>query len=220
MSESGHERRYEFPDGLPLEPVRAGSTLLVTGPSHAGTRDLALRLASTGDDEGTIIVTTDRSGSRVVADCETLSDALDRTRLGIVDCVGDDPADVRPTRLLTVSGPDDLTGIGMRYSKLYQELHDDGVDRVRTLVHSASTLLMFAELKTVSRFVHTITGRIDAVDGLGAVLVDPSIHDERTVNTLGGFCDGRVDVRERAGASELRARGLRDQPSDWRSFSL
>ncbi|MCG1002462.1 hypothetical protein LQ368_03270 [Halobacterium noricense] len=66
----------------------------------------------------------------------------------------------------------------MRYSDVYRTFREAGIERVRTGLFSVSTLLSFGDLKTVSRFVHTLVGRIDAVDGIGVFCIDPGMHDE------------------------------------------
>jgi hypothetical protein len=209
---------YAFP-GLPVPAARPGTSVLVSGPTHAGARALTLRLLAGPRTEGALVITTNARASRVVDDCRAAGMRVSTDRTGVVDCVDEDAdADGVPARVVTVAGPADLTGIGMRYSKLYQDFHDGGIERVRTGVCSVSTLLSFSDLRTVSRFVHTLIGRIDSVDGFGAFLIDPDSHDERTVGTVAQFCDGRIDVREGDDGPELRSRGLADEFDGWRPF--
>lgn len=210
---------YEFP-ALPLSGIRAGTTVLVAGSFHAGTRRLALRLLGGPRDEGAIVVTTNQRAERIVEEFAQSGVEVARDSAAIIDCVGDPDAEL-PARLVTVSGPADLTGIGMRFSDVYTDFRGNDIDRVRTGLCSVSTLLTFSDLKTVSRFVHTLVGRVGQVDGLGVLLVDPSNHDERAVSTLSQFCDGRIDVRaDETDRPELRARGLSDQRRGWQSFEL
>lgn len=207
------ETAYAF-EGLPLEPVDAGTTVLVVGPTHGGTRDLALRMLAGGPGEGAIVVSTNQRSSRIAADCERVGLRLTADHTAILDCVGENDGDV-PARVLPVSGPSDLTGIGMRFSDVYREFQRAEVERVRTGLYSASTLLTFSDLRTVSRFVHQLVGQIDRV---GVLLVDPTSSDERAVGTLSQFCSGRIDVRDRDEQPELRARGLPGQPRAWTPF--
>ncbi|WP_338737756.1 DUF7504 family protein [Haloplanus salilacus] len=208
---------YEFRD-LPVPPIRAGTSVLLTGPTHAGTRQLAFRLLAGSPDEGTIVITTNSRASRVIDDCRASGMTATPDRTGVVDCVDDGEDDSVAARVLTVSGPADLTGIGMRYSKLYQGFYEGGTDRVRTGVCSVSTLLSFSDLRTVSRFVHTVIGRIDSVDGFGVLFLDPETQDERTVSTVGQFCGGRIEVREGDDGPELRTRGLARGDGEWTPF--
>lgn len=207
---------YAFPQRLPIEPVEAGSTVLVAGPAHSGTRDLALGLLGGASGEGAIIITTDETTERVLDACESTEGRFDLTQVGVVSCVDEGAGTEFPARALTVSSPSDLTGIGMRYSKLYQDFHREGTERIRTGLFSVTALLTFGDLQPISRFVHTLAGRVDSVDGFGAFLIDPTALDERAVNTIGEFCDGRIGLREGDdGGTELRVRGLPDQPGGW-----
>ena len=207
--------------GLPMASVLPGTTLLVSGPSHAGTREVAYSMLAGAEDEGVVVVTTNRRASRVARNFEAASMRLDPARSAIVSCVGQDDRDADvDARLAEVTGPGDLTGIGMRYSKLVEELHRDGVERVRTSVVSVSTLLSFSDVQTVSRFVHTLVGRVGSIDGLGVLLIDPDAVDERMLSNVAQFCDARVDVRERDDAPEMRVRGLPGQSREWTAVEL
>lgn len=208
-------RNYAFPD-LPLDGTEPGTSLLVAGAPHEGAESLALRLMDIDDDEGALFVSTDRAAKQVLRNCEQFGVDLDADRVGLVDCVGSDTD--APVRVLTVSGPEDLTGIGMRYTKLYADLRKSGVERVRTGIVSATTLLSFAETRDAARLVHSLAGRVSSVDGFGAFLVDPSTLDDREVNTIARFCDGRVEVRRTDEGNELRVSGLAGRDGDWRSF--
>lgn len=209
---------YQF-DGVPLTGFRPGTSVLVVGPSHAGTRSLAFRMLTGADDEGGILISTNQRAGRIADTWARNGFDLSRKRAAILDCVGDDDDDL-PAKVLSVSGPADLTGIGMRYSDVYRDFQQAGIERVRTGLFSVSTLLSYGDLKTVSRFVHTLVGRIDAVDGVGVLVVDPGMHDEQTVSTLTQFCAARIDVRETETGQELRARGMPDQAREWMPFDV
>ena len=211
-----NEDAYGF-DGLPIDPVRRGTSILVAGPSHAGTRELAYRMLAGDADGGVIILTTNTTAADVAAECETVGIEVSSDRMGIVDCLDADSSGV-PARVLTVSSAQDLTGIGMRYSKLYSDFHSEGVDSIRTGLFSISTVLSLTELRTVSRFTHTLTGRVAASDGFVVLVVDPAATDEREVSTLTQFCDGRIDLRNEGDGPELRIKGFPDQPSGWVDF--
>jgi len=207
---------YAFAD-MPLNEIRAGSTVLVTGPPHGGARELALRMVAGKPGEGAILVTTNQRSRRVVEDCRRMGLEIAADETAILDCVGETEQNV-PARVLSLSGPADLTGIGMRFSDVHREFERAGLDSVRTGLYSLSTLLTFSDVRTVSRFVHALVGRIDAVDGLGILLIDPTNHDTRTVSTLSQFCTGRIEVQDTDDGPELRARGLGDQPRSWTAF--
>jgi hypothetical protein len=207
--------KYSF-ESLPLDPVRGGRSVLVAGPSHAGTKELAYRMLVGDDDEGVIVLTTNTTAAAIAAECETVGIKATPDRMAIVDCLDGDDSGV-PARVLTVSSAQDLTGIGMRYSKLYRDFHGEGIERIRTGLFSISTVLSLTELQTVSRFVHALVGRVSKVNGLGVFLADPAIHDERELRTIAQFCDARIDVRE---GPELRSQGFLDGRTEWTPFDL
>ncbi|WP_115865096.1 DUF7504 family protein [Halorussus litoreus] len=214
-------RKYRFGDDLPIDGVDPGTNLLVAGPAMSGARRLAIRLVTDGNDrdEGMVFVTTNKSGERLLSQCDELCGGVNGSQYGVVDCVsrqqGRDQSD---DHVALVSSPSDLTGIGIEFSGLYRDVHANGCERVRAGLYSLSTLLMYAEFRTISRFVHTIGGRIDAADGLGVFLIDPTTQDERVISTIAQFCDARVDVRDDDGARELRVRGLDSQSREWNAF--
>jgi hypothetical protein len=207
---------YTF-QGLPLPDIDPGTSLLVSGPTHGGVRDLASRMIRSTEGEGSIVVTTNKSAERLVRDYQDSGVDIGSDTLSIVDCT-DGSGDVTEARVLSVSGPEDLTGIGIRFSDAYRQFAAENVERVRTGVFSLSTLLSFSDLRTVSRFVHTLAGRIGNTGGVGLFLIDPGMHDERTIRTVGQFCDGRIEVREGADGPELRTRGIPDDSRYWRVF--
>ena len=209
---------YRFGDDLPLDGVQPGTNLLVAGPAMSGARQVALRLVTDGDErgEGMVFLTTNKTGEKLLDQCDRLCGGLSRSQYGVVDCVTDQHgSDGTDDRVVTVSSPSDLTGIGIEFSGLYQAVHRDADERVRVGLYSLSTLLMYAEFRTVSRFVHTLGGRIDSTGGLGVFLIDPTTQDERVVSTIAQFCDARVDVRQPDRTTELRVRGLDDHSQAW-----
>lgn len=213
---------YEFASDLPLNGIEPGTNLLVAGPTMGGARRLALRLVADATDrgEGMLLVSTDKGSRKVLSECDGLCTDLERSPVGVVDCVSSGSGRGQfADSIETVSSPGDLTGIGIGFSGLYQNIHQSGTERVRAGLYSISTLLMYADFQTVSRFIHTVSGRIAATNGLGVFLIDPATQDEKVVSTMTQLCDAKVDVRERDdGGSELRVRGLRDQPRDWTPF--
>jgi KaiC/GvpD/RAD55 family RecA-like ATPase len=207
---------YDF-DGVPIDPVRAGTSLLVAGPALAGTEDLALRLLVGGEraGEGALFIAVDDSGEELLAAYESVGGTFDRQRMAAIECGS--PMESTDENIRSVRSPSDLTGIGIEYSSLYEGLFGEGIQRVRTGLFSVSTLLMYAdEIQPVYRFLHTLTGRVRTADGFGVCVIDPTSVDDRTLSSITQTFDGRVDLRETEGGKELRVRGLAGQSSDWR----
>lgn len=207
---------YAFP-GLPLSPVRVGQVVLVEGAILEGVSAFLLRATDPPDGEGAIIISTNTGGRRVFdrrrdAGCDPGADE----RVCVVDCVSrQQGTEVDERNVQSVSNPADLTGIGMRTSEFYRLFGDEGIDRVRVGLLSASTLLMYADLRRVSRFIHVLMGRVASADGLGMIAIDRTAHEDQAVSTIQQLCDGRIEVRKGGDGGELRVSGLPDQPDGW-----
>jgi KaiC/GvpD/RAD55 family RecA-like ATPase len=218
-------RAYEFPPHLPLSGVDPGTNLLVSGPSASGARELALRLAvpPAGSDEGLLLVSADVPGRALLDRCDELERPVDRGRLGIVDCAGTVVDEHRrfSTHGDPIDDPGQLDRVGVELSTLYESIVEGGVDRVRLGVFSLSSMVSSAPHREVSRFVHMLSGRVIATDDLGVYLVDSTTTDSRLVDSVAGFCDGRIEVRSPGvGDFEVRVEGLEDQPTSWTALDL
>ncbi len=213
---------YTF-DDLPVGPVPAGSSLLVAASDRAGSR-LARKLVLAGDDrgEGMVFVSTGTAGRRVVEECLSAVPDLDTGRLGVVDASGGEDTETdTDARVKSVSSTGDLTGISIEFSVVYSALYKAGVERIRTCFDSVSMLLMYSDFRTITRFVHTMAGRVSTTRGLGVFVLDPEMHEPQVVKTLARLCDGRLDLRRTdAGGYELDVQGLGDQPRGWQPVDL
>mgnify|MGYP000424436083 FL=1 len=214
-----NDTRYVF-DGVPVEPVPPGTNVLVTGPSLGGLRQLLLRLLSGSAEEGALIVTADVSASEAVTDFEAVAGTVDPSRTCLIDCAQESDG-TESDRIHGVATPGDLTGIGMAFSTLYEQLYASGITRVRTGLYTLGPLLVYADdVRPVYRFLHTVTGRIRAADGLGVCAVDPAAQDERTIQSVAQAFDGKVELRQHDDGHELRTHGFSDQPDGWHAVDL
>lgn len=208
---------YSVGDTLPVDDLDSGAYLLA-GPAMSGKYDILLSFLVEGFEsgDGSLFVSTNKDAARVIDD---IDERLGRVpeRLRLVDCVSERggaerlPAD----HVEYVSSPGDLTGVGIAVSEQLRRFDDAGLDRTRVAFDSLSTLLMYAELETVFRFLHVLTGRIGSIDGIGVFAVDPTTHEESTVNTLKQLFDGMIEVREADGTPEIRLVGVDSGPSEW-----
>jgi len=220
---------YEFAEGIPLDPIGPGATLLVAGPALSKAEELARSLVadSVYTDEGALFISTNTTSKKLIKSCNQTHSSLDTTRLGIVDCSGQGQIQFRDDVYVKyISTQSDLTGIGIKFTALYESLYPNVAEgRIRTGVISLSSLLMYVDLRKLFQFAQTLSGRIESAEGLGIFAIDPTIQDTKTVNTFSQVTDGRIEVREPEEPEdgtdgELRVRGLPNQPSGWQPFSL
>lgn len=210
---------YSF-ERLPIAEVESGTNLLVTGPALGGIRTLLLRMLLRGNDrEGALFITADTGGSTTLEDYAAAGGDYDPTRIGVVDCTEDGTGD--PDRNIhAVGSPNDLTGVGIEFSSVYEALHANGADRVRTGVYTLSPFVVYGSVKPVYRFLHTLTGRIRTADGLGVCAIDPNTVETETLSSLAQAFDGRVELRAADGETALRMQGLPDQPDSWQTVEF
>lgn len=202
---------YEF-DRLPLEPIPAGTNVMIAGPSIGGTRRLLLEMLADNDGrEGIMLISTDDGAAKLIEAFEDVGGDFDTSRVCVLDCIKEGTSRDGPVR--EVASPADLTGIGMEFSSLFESLRRRDHQKARIGLISISTLLLYTEdFRPVYRFLHTLTSRIRTGDGLGLATVDPGATDDTALGTVAQAFDARIDVRENG---EFRVRGLEEQADEW-----
>lgn len=215
--------RFMLPTHLIPDDVQPGTNVLVSGPSGRGARDVALQLvfSELAPDEAVILLSADVGGRSLLQRVEKVAGPIDRTRIGVVDCSGrDDEQERFEEHVEAIDGPGDLMSIKMEFSVLYETLVERGYDRVNLGVFSVASLLAHADLQSVSRFVHMLTGRVITTDDVGVFVVDASMQDDRTVDAIERYCDVSVDVRDDASEGrQFRTRGPGPRSSSWAPIS-
>ncbi|MFB6282000.1 MAG: hypothetical protein ABEH40_08275, partial [Haloferacaceae archaeon] len=194
-----------------------GTAVLLAGPALSGKRELLLSLLASGgaDGRGTVFVTTRRDGdatARALAERGVPTDLI-----SVVDCVSrgssfDRVRDAPGRRY--VADPGDLTGIGIAVTEFLREHRRHG----RTpwfACHSLSTTVMYADVRAVFRFLHVTLGRVRDADGIAVAALDGATVSDADRAVLAQPFDGLLEVREREGRDEIRARGVPVAPRSW-----
>lgn len=210
-------------ENLPVPAFEPGTSLLVAGPITSAARELALTLSIAGEpSSGSVVASTNTDGKTLLNQCGALAPGLDESTVRIVDATGGEgPAAGSPAWLRRVSTPGNLSALGMELSAATDELATADLAPVRTGVCSVSGLLEVADFRPVSRLIHLLVGRVDALGGVGVFYVDTSTGDERVTDTLAKLCDGRIDVRESGDrGGELRVKGLAGATDGWSAFRI
>lgn len=220
---------YTFAETLPINPIQPGSTVFVSGEGFSAADHLARSMVvdGTAKGEGGLFISTNKTYTKLLAACRRSRPELNTSQLGIIDCTGQDMGQAeQDAQIKYVSTQSDLTGIGMKFSALYESLYASSEGgRIRTGLLNLSSLCMYVDLRKLFRFAQTLSGRIESAGGLGVIAIDPTTHDTQTLNTLNQIADGKIEVRDNDGErqefdGELRVRGLPDQPTGWEAFSF
>jgi len=178
----------------------SGTSLLVTGTTTLTDPRLFDGIAP-GPGERAIVVTMNLGARRVVEELE--EHGADRDQIGVIDYTNQDE-ELEDVAVRRLNSPGDLTGISLEFAKLLDG--GDGSAPVRVGFASISTALMYAELRTMFRFLHVFTARIRSGDMFGVFSMDPTMHEEQAHNTIRAVfdCEARVDDEE----MEIRGTGF------------
>jgi KaiC/GvpD/RAD55 family RecA-like ATPase len=200
---------YELGGALGEQEVPPGTNLLLEGPALSGKTDVGYGVLCHGAEngEGSLVVTNRDSAERVRAERAALFEH--DTPVGLVDCVTKHQGQgsiVDSEMVQYASSPDDMTGIGIKFSELLQDFYNDlGFKRNRALFVSVSTLLMYSNVQTVFRFLHVFTSRVENAGALGLYVIEADAHDDQATSTLSQLFDGVVRVDD-DGSVDLQVR--------------
>ena len=207
-----------------LSEVRPGSSILVSGPAMTGKQQLVYDILADGarEGDGAVVVTTSDKAADVAEEFHERVPGLEGAQLGVVDCRGEggaDPELIDGVSVHQVSSPGDLTGIGIGITKALEGLHNSGRERGRLALVSLSTMLTYTDKKTVFKFCHVLSSRLDAAGYIGVFTIDSGAHDKQTIQVIKQAFDGLIEVRElQSGGREGRVMGLADEPTDWQKL--
>ncbi|WP_348533563.1 RAD55 family ATPase [Haloarcula laminariae] len=187
---------YELGPPFSGVSVPPGTNILLSGPPLTGKRSLAMEALAVGArrGHGTIIVSTRDSVARM----RDVFDALtgEEAEVAVVDAVTEHigkSTDADMTK--SVPSPRDIGEIGVKSSEFIQTFYtEQRREHNRVMVDSLTTLLLYTNLRTVFRFLHVFTSRVENVDGLGLYTVESTAHDTEALSMLGQLFDATLDV--------------------------
>ncbi|WP_332899372.1 RAD55 family ATPase [Haladaptatus sp. CMSO5] len=212
---------YELEGILPEETLQVspGTNILIAGPPMSGKQDLALSILAQGatDGEGSVIVSTDRSADSINEEFTKRVPNLNHDSFGIVES-RESGGTAKEEFVHSVASPGDLTGIGIGISQFMQRFNQSGITQTRLALDSISTLLSYVEVRTVFKFCHVLTARLEAVGYLGVFTLDTGAHDEQAVNTIKQVFDGMIELRESDAGIEMRVVGLGGKRTKWTAY--
>lgn len=182
-----------------------GTSVLVSGDaSQARERVYDAVAEGLADGEAAVFISTNKSPRRIL---EALGERIDipAERFAIVDVSGDgDDGEIDGVSVRAVGSPGDLTGLSLAFAKQLQLLEERGAaTEARVVIDSVSTLLMYADVQTVFRFLHVFTSRLDSAGLFGIFTLQPGMHDEQETNTIRTLFDSEATIEE----EEIALRG-------------
>jgi len=206
-----------------LQGVPAGTALLISGPAMTGKDALLQSFLADGlaGGEAAVAVTTSGPGEGLVEEIRARAEFEGRA-LSVVDCRAEGGRESQElesgSHIHRVSGPADLTSIGVCITEALDRTDVGGFDRGRFGLTSLSTMLTYTDEKTVFKFCHVLSSRLDGAGFVGLFTIDESAHDQQTLQVLKQNFDGQVQLREHEDERQVRVRGLGADPSPWQAL--
>ncbi len=201
-----------------LAETPPGTSLLVAGPPMTRKRRLTMRLLAGIDAAAArVLVTTRADADGIEREYRSVDPRIVPERLAVVDCVteqrgsGFDPGRERTATRRYANDPGDLTGVGIGVSEFMRRFADEGTE-VAVGLHTLSTMLMYADLNRLYRFVHVLTSRANVAGARGAYVLDDAADDP---GVIAQPFDGMVAVRDGESGPEVRVRGVDPGPRRW-----
>ncbi|NOZ81829.1 MAG: hypothetical protein GXO63_01635 [Candidatus Micrarchaeota archaeon] len=172
------------------------SSLLLISPPIPLKNIFYLRFLSLGtvQDEGCILVTTDRRPDEIFEIAEKNSIKLERDRLAIVDCVSWSLKE-RKGDFFYVPGPAALNEISVAIERAREEIFKPGKP-MRMVFDSVSTLLLYNNPNTIFRFLQVISNRAKASGTTAVFVLEAGMHDQTVVSTLEHLTDGTIEISD------------------------
>jgi hypothetical protein len=83
-------------------------------------------------------------------------------------------------------------------------------------VSTVSTMLMYADVRRVFRFLHVYAGHVERLGWLGVGVLDTS--NKNAFDRLAPLYDAMVQTRRSDGGTEVRVVGLGRGRTDWTAY--
>ena len=207
----------------------AGTNILILAPPMSYADQLAYALTKPLEGEYAIILSTNERAAEVV-DYFKLS-GTDKRFVGVIDAItkSSTPSIVDTPRLMFVSSPTDLTGIGIKFSNMIETIFEgefsDGEaglfpPPIRFCVNSISTLLMYRKLEVLYQFLHVLTAKLKKIEGVGIYILNSESFDDKTLSLVKQLMNCVIEIKIEQNISYLRIQGIRGVNGDWQKFSV
>jgi KaiC/GvpD/RAD55 family RecA-like ATPase len=206
MSQS-HESAFaevtiEGLDDALRQKLRQRQSILLIGTPSSGKTTLALQFLVSGlrAGEGAIMVTTTDTPDGIRAKAEAfgwnLREYENRGQLHYIDCysqvVGLSAANSQAILRAGVM-EEHFDRISIMISAVISDYWREGIS-VRVVFDNLTTLFYYNDLMPIARFLHSLLGRLKAVNATSLLILESGIHDEQVTTVVRSFCDGALQL--------------------------
>jgi len=199
--------------------LKEKTNVLVIGPPGNEKVALALRfIESAGESgDGMVYITTDVSPSELEEKSAKIKDMVNKDLL-FIDCYSWTLGQQQSTRNdIVVPGPSALNDLSIGIAQAMQKLFKPE-KKLRVVMHSLSTLLLYNNPEVVYRFTQITGARLKNSNATTLFLLEEGMHDEKVVATIKHLVDAVIEVKNENGKFMVRApmNGL----TQWKEITL
>jgi KaiC/GvpD/RAD55 family RecA-like ATPase len=225
---------YTYKSGIPqIDDVSggfdAGTNILILAPPMSAADQLAYALTRPASGEYAIVLSTNERAAEVIDAFKAAG--ADKRFTGVIDAItkSSTPGITDTTRLMFVSSPTDLTGIGIKFSNMVETIFEgnfaDGETGlfpppIRFCVNSISTLLMYRRLEVLYQFLHVLTAKLKKIEGVGVYIISSESFDEKTLSLIKQLMTCVIEVKVEQNVNLMRIRGIPGVQGDWMKYSI
>jgi hypothetical protein len=207
----------------------AGTNILILAPPMSYADLLAYALIKPLAGEYAIVLSTNERAAEVIDNFKF--SGTDKRFIGVIDAISKSstPSIADTQRLVFVSSPTDLTGIGIKFSNMIETIFEGEFSEgetglfpppIRFCVNSISTLLMYRRLEVLYQFLHVLTAKLKKIEGVGIYLLNSESFDEKTLSMIKQLMNCVIEVKIEQNTSYLRIQGIRGVSGEWLKFSV
>jgi hypothetical protein len=207
----------------------AGTNILILAPPMSYADQLAYALIKPLQGEYSIVLSTNERAAEVV-DYFKVAGA-DKRFVGVIDAItkSSTPSIADTTRLMFVSSPTDLTGIGIKFSNMIETIFEGDFSEgepglfpppIRFCVNSISTLLMYRRLEVLYQFLHVLTAKLKKIEGIGIYILNSESFDEKTLSLVKQLMNCVIEVKLENNITFFRVMGIRGVTGEWLKFTV
>ncbi len=186
--------------------LREKSNVLVIGPPGPEKVGIALKFIEQGlnDGDGSLYITTDVGPKEIEENSSLLAEHANKDLI-FIDCyswtLGEQPAGRKD---IMVPGPSALNDLSIGIAQAMQKLFKPD-KKLRVVMHSLSTLLLYNNPEVVYRFTQITGARLKSSNATTLFLIEEGMHDQKVVTTIKHLVDSVIEVKNENGKIMLRA---------------
>ncbi len=191
-----------------LDPLIGGglkekSNVLVIGPPGIEKLSIALKFMEAGAEmgDGLLYITTDVAPT----DIESQNAKISGDGVIFIDCYSWTLGSHENTRKdILVPGPSALNDLSIGIAQAMQKLFKPE-KKVRVVMQSLSTLLLYNNPEVVYRFTQITGARLKASNATTLFLIEEGMHDEKVEATIKHLVDAVIEIKNEEGKVLVRA---------------